>query len=284
MVGAAPDDIVFVCPAASLWRSVLLRSLCGAGRRGSRGLAVFGWDSCPPCTRRGRCGEIYLPALALPGHDVLDDEPDWTAGIQRGGCQRGDVPALATRDSLRRLQDQVFDLVHGEITGVPGDAQPVYAAADEPPAVPAIPRQARLAALRRQGMTGETICPRSWQDWQTRDSHAPDANFYRAAPGGKLFFLGLNNSACRDLRRNGLPFSYSQIGEMPFLNGGSVRGSAGRQNDGGQCRGPVVAGRRPSPPCWTCSPATTSPSPKAPRTTWMSPWTRRCSAKSLSGS
>ncbi len=210
--GRALNEIVFVCPAQD-YGAVWFAHFEEQDGRQPR-LQVFGWEqSRVEATRTLR--EINLPALAMPPVNLLD-APDWDEGYKRW-LKAWDVQAV-TRDFFNDYK-KVFELVQGQITGVPGDAKLFTQRL--------MNRLLFLQFLAKRGwlrfgdgtnQEKENYLPRLWQDWKTRDSHAPDASFYRSRLR-QLFFLGLNNSACRDLRRSD-PTLFSQIGEMPFLNGG----------------------------------------------------------------
>ena len=204
------DEIVFVCPTEA-YGSVLFAHFEEREGRQPR-LEVFGWEATRlDATRTLR--EFNLPVLALPALDLYD-EPDWTAGYKRW-LSAWDVHAV-TNDFFNDYK-KVFDLVRGQITGVPGDAKLFTQRLMN--RLLFLQFLAKRGWLRfGEGRDRENYLPLLWQDWQTRDSHTPEANFYRQRLR-KLFFLGLNNSACRDLRRTDFKL-YSQIGEMPFLNGG----------------------------------------------------------------
>lgn len=208
--GRALNEIVFVCPAQG-YEAVWFAHFEEQEGRQPR-LQVFGWEqNRAEATRTLR--DVNLPALALPTRDLYDNL-DWEEGYTRW-LKAWDVQAV-TREFFNDYK-KVFDQVQGQITGVPGDAKLFTQRL--------MNRLLFLQFLAKRGWLRfgdgpdrENYLPLLWQDWKTRDSHAPEASFYRSRLR-QLFFLGLNNSACRDLRRND-PTLFSQIGEMPFLNGG----------------------------------------------------------------
>ena len=211
--GRSPEDIIFLCPTRD-YQGVSFAHFVQREGRSAR-LAVFGWDKAHLHETR-TLRQINLPALTLPGRNRLD-EVNWAEGKTRW-LSAWDVQAV-TRDFFRDYK-QVFDQVQGQITGVPGDARLFTQRL--------MNRLLFLQFLAKRGWLRfgeasnikdrEDYLPLLWKDWQARDSHQPDANFYRSRLR-QLFFLGLNNSACRDLRRDNETL-FRQIGEMPFLNGG----------------------------------------------------------------
>ena len=208
------EEIIFVCPTQNYGGVSFAHFVQREGT--SPRLAVFGWDKGHLHETR-TLRQINLPALLLPGRNLLD-EIDWATGKPRW-LKAWDVQAV-TRDFFRDYK-QVFDQVQERISGIPSAET----------GVPGDPRlftqrlMNRLLFLQflakrgwlRFGGSGDYL-PSLWQDWKTRGLQTGEDNFYRSRLR-QLFFLGLNNSACRDLRRSD-PVLFSQIGEMPFLNGG----------------------------------------------------------------
>lgn len=217
------EEIIFVCPTQNYGGVSFAHFVQREGT--SPRLAVFGWDKGHLHETR-TLRQINLPALLLPGRNLLD-EIDWATGKPRW-LKAWDVQAV-TRDFFRDYK-QVFDQVQERISGVPSAEA----------GVPGDPRlftqrlMNRLLFLQflakrgwlRFGGSGDYL-PALWQDWKTHGLQRGEDNFYRSRLR-QLFFLGLNNSGCRDLRHSD-PFLFGQIGEMPFLNGGLFNEEAGDQ-------------------------------------------------------